>query len=338
VLTLLCLSGCFNRTTIEHRTMKLESTLQENHENARSCAPVQLGKAEASIAFSRYESEHGNALAAKSHLETATRLVAVVMQKSHGAACEGDRDGDGIADTMDRCPDIPEDFDGEADKDGCPDYDRDGDGVADDRDRCPNDKEDKDKFEDNDGCPEFDNDKDGLMDTSDQCPNEKEDFDNFRDLDGCPDPDNDGDGIPDVADKCPNQPGPASSQGCRDQFKFVLVRKDRIDLKTPVQFKLRTTKLIGRSHAILNEVATALKAMPKVAVRIEAHTDDDGPAGDNQTLSQKQAEVVRKYLIKRGISGKRLAAVGQGEDRPIDDNDSDEGRAANRRIEIHLVK
>ncbi|MBX3130703.1 MAG: thrombospondin type 3 repeat-containing protein [Polyangiaceae bacterium] len=155
-----------------------------------------------------------------------------------------DEDGDGIADDVDQCPELPEDRDGFEDADGCPDFDNDDDGIPDDVDRCPNEPEDEDGFEDADGCPDPDNDGDGVLDKDDKCPNEAgpatgsgrgpgcpvtdsdgdgvldgvdrcpnepEDKDGFEDEDGCPDPDNDGDGIPDDEDACPNAAGPERS-------------------------------------------------------------------------------------------------------------------------------
>lgn len=119
----------------------------------------------------------------------------------------GDRDGDGIKDDVDMCPDDPEDFDGFEDEDGCPEPDNDRDGILDVDDQCPNDPEDKDGFEDEDGCPEgneFDRDGDGILDKDDECPDDPEDMDGFEDEDGCPDIDNDGDGILDVDDLCPD--------------------------------------------------------------------------------------------------------------------------------------
>jgi opacity protein-like surface antigen/outer membrane protein OmpA-like peptidoglycan-associated protein len=152
-----------------------------------------------------------------------------------------DRDGDGVPDVYDACPDTREDKDGYKDADGCPEPDNDGDGIADARDRCPNDPEDFDGFQDEDGCPDLDNDHDGIpdirdacpfdpedgrppkpddgcpydktdtdgdgiMDNVDKCPEEPEDMDGFQDEDGCPDPDNDNDGVPDQFDQCPNDP------------------------------------------------------------------------------------------------------------------------------------
>ena len=65
--------------------------------------------------------------------------------------------------------------------------DRDGDGIPDDLDKCPDEPEDKDGFEDDDGCPDLDNDKDGIPDAKDACPNEPETVNGFEDEDGCPD-------------------------------------------------------------------------------------------------------------------------------------------------------
>jgi flagellar motor protein MotB len=162
-----------------------------------------------------------------------------------------DRDGDGIPDEKDRCPDQAEDKDGFEDADGCPDPDNDKDGIPDTEDKCPNEPEDMDQFEDSDGCPDPDNDKDGIPDKQDncplaagpretkgcpremldedgdeipdhldKCPNEPEDKDGFQDDDGCPDPDNDGDGILDKDDRCPNEPedkdGFQDDDGCPD--------------------------------------------------------------------------------------------------------------------------
>ena len=83
----------------------------------------------------------------------------------------GDRDGDGLKDDVDKCPDDPEDFDDFEDEDGCPEPDNDRDGILDVDDQCPNDPEDKDGFEDEDGCPEgneFDRDGDGILDKDDE--------------------------------------------------------------------------------------------------------------------------------------------------------------------------
>ncbi len=133
-----------------------------------------------------------------------------------------DRDGDGIPDKRDRCPDAPEDIDGYQDDDGCPDLDNDGDGIPDRLDLAPNLPEDFDGFEDQDGRPDLDNDLDGIPDAQDLCPNQPEDFNGYQDLDGCPDAivDRDHDGIPDSRDACPDAPedidGFEDQDGCPD--------------------------------------------------------------------------------------------------------------------------
>ncbi|MBW2264032.1 MAG: hypothetical protein JRG91_18880 [Deltaproteobacteria bacterium] len=83
-----------------------------------------------------------------------------------GEPVEEDRDGDGILNIHDECPDEPEDRDKFDDDDGCADPDNDGDGFLDADDECPNKPEDKDGFEDDDGCPDLDDDVDGIMDPS----------------------------------------------------------------------------------------------------------------------------------------------------------------------------
>ena len=75
----------------------------------------------------------------------------------------------------------------EAEGETCVPVDKDGDGILNAADKCPNDAEDKDGFQDDDGCPDNDNDGDKILDVNDKCPNEAEDFNQFKDDDGCPD-------------------------------------------------------------------------------------------------------------------------------------------------------
>ena len=135
-----------------------------------------------------------------------------------------DRDQDGIDNSMDICQDIPEDYDGFQDEDGCPDIDNDQDGIEDIRDFCIFLPEDYDGFQDEDGCPEPDNDNDNILDAIDRCPNAKETVNNYRDEDGCPDvgtgDDYDGDKKLDYLDRCPFEPedydGFQDEDGCPD--------------------------------------------------------------------------------------------------------------------------
>jgi outer membrane protein OmpA-like peptidoglycan-associated protein len=254
-----------------------------------------------------------------------------------------DSDGDGIPDGADLCPKEPEDKDGFDDEDGCPDPDNDQDGIPDDRDKCPNDPEDKDGFQDDDGCPELDNDGDGIPDAQDKCPNEPEDKDGFQDDDGCPDPDNDGDGIPDDKDKCPNEPetknGVDDDDGCPDSGGAVQIGSGKVEIPDQIQFETGRATILPRSYALLDRIAQKLKENPAIRrVRVEGHTDNQGGADKNQSLSQARADAVIDYLSRRGVDGSRLQGVGYGATRPIATNATAGGRAKNRRVEFIIVE
>jgi outer membrane protein OmpA-like peptidoglycan-associated protein len=95
-------------------------------------------------------------------------------------------------------------------------------------------------------------------------------------------------------------------------------------------------ELTAVAAAQLDEAAAFLAAAPARRARIEGHTDSRGSANLNQALSQQRAEAVRAALVSRGIDPSRLVAVGRGSDRPLATNDSADGRARNRRVEIVL--
>jgi outer membrane protein OmpA-like peptidoglycan-associated protein len=280
-----------------------------------------------------------------------------------------DRDGDGIEDDVDLCPDDPEDKDGFEDSDGCPENDNDGDGILDDEDRCPNNKgtkehqgcledtdgdgimdnedkcpleaEDDDEWQDEDGCPEPDNDDDGILDKDDKCPYDPEDKDDWEDIDGCPEEDNDGDGFTDDKDQCPNEPedmdGDKDEDGCPDNAKIIVTKKKVFTLEK-IYFDFGKASIKKDSMPIIDGVAQILSENPELGnVRIEGHTDDKGSEGFNLMLSQQRVESVRAAMMARGIPGDRLEAVGYGEAKPIDDNNTAEGREKNRRVEFVFV-
>ena len=253
-----------------------------------------------------------------------------------------DFDGDGIYGKRDQCPQDAEDYDGFEDFDGCPDPDNDGDGVPDDQDRCDNTPQGVEVGED--GCPDDDLDGDGIPNQYDKCPEDPEDLDRFEDEDGCPDPDNDKDGIPDTADSCPNQPETFNDfmdeDGCPDDpNQKVVVSKDKIIITEPVYFATNKETILKQSFSILEEVARVLQENPRISlVRVEGHTDDRGRDEYNLKLSQRRAESVRRFLLDKGIDRARLEAVGYGETQPIAENETEEGRAKNRRVEFTILE
>ncbi|MGM0574812.1 MAG: OmpA family protein [Myxococcota bacterium] len=336
------LAGCVTASKVQEDTAELAVFTQEFEEAALICAPRALAEARAHAAFAEYEADEGQTTRAWRHLKTAKQRAKTAWEDSRGEECAPDTDLDGIVDPKDRCPEEPEDYDGDRDEDGCPDLDQDGDGIDDEDDRCPREPEDFDEFEDEDGCPDPDNDQDGIDDDVDQCPMEPEDRDGFEDIDGCPDPDNDQDGIPDTADGCPNQPedmdGDEDEDGCPDLYEKIVVKKDRIELKQKVFFATARARVLPRSYDLLDEVVDVLQRREDLRVRIEGHTDSRGASRYNKRLSQRRADAVKDYLDKAGVDPTRLVTVGYGEEVPIDTNETREGRARNRRVEFHIIR
>jgi outer membrane protein OmpA-like peptidoglycan-associated protein len=92
------------------------------------------------------------------------------------------------------------------------------------------------------------------------------------------------------------------------------------------------------SFPLLDDVAQAMKDNPKIKVEVQGHTDSVGNDNYNLKLSQSRAESVRNYLIKKGISSDRMVAKGYGENVPIADNRTKEGRDQNRRVEFVITE
>jgi len=286
----------------------------------------------------------------------------------------GDRDGDGLKDDVDKCPDDPEDFDNFEDEDGCPDLDndqdgipdtmdkcpnepgprendgcpyhkvrdRDGDGIPDDIDKCPDEPEDFDNFEDEDGCPDLDNDKDGIPDKLDLCPNDPEDKDGFEDEDGCPDPDNDHDRILDVNDKCPNEPetynGFEDEDGCPDKG-MVIVQRGKLEILDKIYFETDKDVIMDRSLPLIDAIAATIKGHPEIAlIEIQGHADERGDDEHNLDLTDRRAHSVMRALEDRGVELGRLRARGYGETRPVCTQHNEDCWSKNRRVEFIIIK
>ena len=258
---------------------------------------------------------------------------------------EPDNDRDGILDEDDKCPNIPEDKDGFQDEDGCPEgnkNDRDGDGILDDVDKCPDDPEDFDQFEDEDGCPDPDNDKDGILDVDDLCPNDPEDKDGFEDEDGCPDLDNDKDRILDQDDKCPNEPetynGTEDEDGCPDRGR-VVVTDTSIEILDMIYFEYNKAVIKKESYPILDAVAATLQGNPSIElIEIQGHTDERGSDTYNLDLSDRRAASVKQYLVDHGVDEKRLTSQGYGETQPLIREHNEKAWAKNRRVAFLILK
>ncbi len=254
-----------------------------------------------------------------------------------------DTDGDGIVDKFDKCPTVA----GLADFDGCPDID--GDGIADNEDNCPEvigTKEMK-------GCP--DSDGDGIADKEDRCPEvagtaefggcPDTDGDGIADIDdACPQvkgskemkgcPDTDGDGIADNLDKCPDVAGIAANKGCPE-----IKKEDAKIMEMAMKglfFETGSSKIKTSSFKVLDNIVKVMQANPTYNLMIEGHTDSQGDVDKNLGLSKDRAKAAKDYLTNKGIDVSRLNSEGYGVTRPKADNKTAAGRAQNRRVEFTI--
>lgn len=101
-----------------------------------------------------------------------------------------------------------------------------------------------------------------------------------------------------------------------------------------IRFDTGQATIKEESRPIIEQIAAALRENPSLNVSVEGHTDNTGTPADNKTLSQKRAEAVVAALVRAGIASSRLSAVGWGQERPVADNRTQEGRAKNRRVEV----
>lgn len=208
--------------------------------------------------------------------------------------------------------------------------DSDGDGIVDTKDQCS--ETPSGTAVDAVGCPRVmdgDSDNDGVRDSRDRCPGTASGV--AVNGSGCALPvDSDGDGVVDNSDKCPGTMTGADvdAQGCTQ--KLVL---------NSLTFETNSAILTPGAKTILDSVATSLQRAPTVRhTTITGHTDGSGAASYNKMLSEKRASAVRDYLISRGIRADKLSAKGAGEEQPIADNATREGRLQNRRVEFTIAQ
>jgi len=121
------------------------------------------------------------------------------------------------------------------------------------------------------------------------------------------------------------------------QPRAVRMTSDRIEIDEQVFFALNKATIQPASFALLDQVAASILAHPDVSrVRIEGHTDDQGPSAFNTKLSQQRADAVRAYLERKGVDPSRLTSVGFGSSKPLRAGDDEAAHEANRRVEFHL--
>ncbi|MHA7100709.1 OmpA family protein [Roseivirga pacifica] len=274
-----------------------------------------------------------------------------------------DKDGDGVPNKEDNCPDEA----GPAENNGCPWPDTDGDGVIDKDDACPTvkgnsasgcpDADGDGVPDDKDECPQLagslngcpDADGDGVKDSEDECPNTAGSLNGCPDRDGdgvkdsedkCPSvaggangcPDSDGDGVLDNEDNCPNTAG--TINGCPSPAE----KADEV-LKLAsgqIKFALSSDELNATAKAALDKVAALLK-QTSLKLRIDGYADSTGPEEFNTWISKQRASAVKDYLQSKGVDASRLEVSPMGESNPLADNSTSNGRALNRRVEFKVL-
>jgi OOP family OmpA-OmpF porin len=134
-------------------------------------------------------------------------------------------------------------------------------------------------------------------------------------------PDSDGDGVVDNRDKCPDTPRGAkvNADGC---WELAGIYFD-------------SGQAVIQNPRVMDEALAILRANPMLTCQVQGHTDSTASAEYNQGLSEARAKAVRDYFIKQGIAPGRIRAIGFGETQPVASNDTLEGRALNRRVELH---
>jgi len=265
-----------------------------------------------------------------------------------------DSDMDGVSDNKDKCPDTPTGV--AVDKNGCP-IDTDGDGVADYLDDCPTVA----GLTSLKGCP--DRDKDGIADKDDACP----DIAGLASLKGCPDADGDGvadkddkcantpkgykvdasgcpfdtdkDGVVDEEDKCPTVAGPKENKGCpvvEEAAKEAVSPEMTIE---PVYFDYDKSNVKQVEKTKIEKLVKLLKSNSNYNVDLTGNADSKGTEEYNMKLSERRIKSVVKAITSSGVKAARISKQKPlGETQPVATNDTEEGRALNRRVTFEVIK
>ena len=211
--------------------------------------------------------------------------------------------------------------------------DTDKDGVIDQLDKDPNTPLGVQVY--GNGTP-VDSDQDGVPDYIDKCIFEKGRADN----DGCPFiGDKDRDGIPDREDKCPEVKGLEKFEGCPDANSLRVTELVTVmSYSKNIYFNTDSNSIrSGFYYTMLDDVAEIMLKNKDVTFSVSGYTDNVGSEGYNLKLSERRANEARNYLIERGVEADRVSAKGYGKTNPTYNNDTEQGKQLNRRVEIKSV-
>ncbi|CAN7297340.1 OmpA family protein [Pseudomonas sp. GL-B-26] len=159
------------------------------------------------------------------------------------------------------------------------------------------------------------------------------------------DGDEDGDGVFDRRDRCPDTPAntPVEHHGCpMPQYPASVkpepVQSEVITLSDAgdVLFAFNQSELTPAAQSKLDSLMPKLQSADVVSIKVIGHTDSVGSDTYNQALSERRASSVAAYLLSQGVAPNKLTSEGKGQSQPVADNETEEGRAKNRRVELHV--
>lgn len=132
----------------------------------------------------------------------------------------------------------------------------------------------------------------------------------------------------------PKEPAPVQ------EAARVEVKEDKIEVNEKIHFELDSAEIKADSNDLLSEIASVINDHPEIKkIRVEGHTDNQGAADYNQTLSENRAQAVVEWLVSQGgVDEARLISKGYGLEEPIADNSTMAGRAENRRVEFEILE
>ncbi|KPU50698.1 ompA family protein [Pseudomonas fluorescens] len=158
------------------------------------------------------------------------------------------------------------------------------------------------------------------------------------------DGDEDGDGVFDRRDRCPDTPAntPVDHHGCpmprypAASVKPEAAQSEVITLSDDVLFAFNQSDLTPTAKSRLDALMSKFEDADVVSIKVVGHTDSVGSDAYNQALSERRASSVAEYLLSQGVVPNKVTSEGKGESQPIADNETEEGRAKNRRVDLHI--
>ena len=177
--------------------------------------------------------------------------------------------------------------------------------------------------------PNPDTDSDGILDVSDRCP----ELSGLTEWGGCPAEDVDGDKVQNADDFCQWTPGSPERRGCpKDELPIPP------SLRSPIKFSLNSGYLSPQAIEKLERLVRFLNAHPKVLVHLSGHADFRGKAKFNKTLSQRRVWSVYSYLIKHGVSKRRVSRFAHSQYYPIIHGGQEASPSHSRRVTVTFIQ